>query len=304
LCPIADALGQRPETCQRILCGRVPDLTDLLARARADVELVADDPEGRYNLRRTFYQRFAFGPGEGYGASELHFLRWEIDRGVLNPLTAAQPGSRWWRDVNADFIYHAQCAALLHEHGVSDASVTGPVANWLDYLRNPSASSWYRAHNASIAAGYLAHVESARAEAPSEQVFLNMVLYRLLFAQSMVEGDAPGLLGWLNRKLLKWRLRGLEKLLADPRSPSVDLIVHLPDFYPRHYPLKPGDINDVLERGHSIGVIVEKFFDDGFIVPALTRLYTLAAGWLKMPDISRLVSDHKPVYPNITATPF
>jgi len=271
-------LGEVPEIAASILSPGVA-LTDLFARARAEVDRVADDPEGRYQLRRAFYDK----------------------------LTAPQPGSRWWRDVNLDFLYDAQCAAVLHDQGdvdPVDPSLPAPVAYWLAYLRGPSASSWYRAHNASIASGYLRHADSARAEIAAEQVFLNMVLYRLLYAQSMVQEDAPGLLGWLARTLRRWKLRGLERLMADPRSPSVDVIVHLPDFYPRHYPLQPADIRDVLERGDSLGVLAEKVLDDGFILPALTRLYALAAGWLKMPEISCLVANHKPVYPNITLTPY
>lgn len=277
-------------------------IDDVFARARAEVAAVADDPEGRYRLRQAFYQRFGFGPGEGYGASELHFLRWEIDRGVLNPLTATPPGSAWWRRVNDDLLYHAQCAGALQELGVVDPAVPGPVKHWLDYLRRPSAASWYRAHNASIAAGYLCHGDDARAEQQAEQTFLNMVLYRLLYAQALVEGDAPGLLAKITRWLLKWELRDLERVIADPRSPSVDVLVHLPDFYPRHYPLTPQDVRDVLEQGHSLGVLTEEFFDRGFILPALTRLYGLAAGWLNMPELARLVDNHRPIYPNVVLT--
>ena len=59
------------------------------------VESVRDDPEGRYQLRVAFYKKYGFAKdsGAGYGTSELAFLRWEIERGVLNPVAAAQPGS-------------------------------------------------------------------------------------------------------------------------------------------------------------------------------------------------------------------
>jgi hypothetical protein len=277
-----------------------PSAQDLVAQVRAEVARVADDPEGRYALRRAFYQRFGFGCDEGYGLSELQFLRWEIERGVLNPLTGTPPGSLWWRQVNEALLVHAQCAAALYEAGVSDADVDVATAHWLEYLHRPSPQSWYRAHNASIAAGYLAYPEAARAEAPPEQTFLNVVLYRLLYAQSLVEGDAPGLINLLQRWVIKWLLRDLERIIADPRSPSVDVIVHLPDFYPRHYPLTPQDIRDVLERGHSPGVLVEDVFDKGFILPSLTKLYALAARWLSVPELARLVDNHRPIYPHYT----
>lgn len=265
------------------------------------VTRVRDNPEGRYALRVAFYKKYGFARdgGMGYGTSELEFLAWEIARGVLNPLTAPAPGSRWWRNVNERFLIDSELAAAIHEGRYTPAVTTEPVRFWTRYIEAPSRQSWYRAHNSSIAAGYLAEATTAAAEADAEQRFINIVLYRLLYAQALVEGEAPGLLAWVVRKLTGHDrlLQGLERVIADPRGPSVDLLVHLPDFYPRHYPLSALDIEHVLEQGHCLGQDAEILMDRVLISPWLTKLYKLASWWLLTPPITELVRDDQPCYP-------
>src|SRR6185295_5463696 len=108
---------------------------------------------------------------------ELDFIKWEIERGVLNPIDSAQPGSQWWRAVNSGLLWHAACAAALHECS-PDASIPGPINYWLAYLHGPSPQTWYRAHNASLVDGYLTQPTAARLETDAERTFINMVLYR------------------------------------------------------------------------------------------------------------------------------
>ena len=267
------------------------------------VQSVRDDPEGRYQLRVAFYEKYGFARdrGAGYGTSELAFLRWEIERGVLNPVAAAQPGSPWWRNVNEEFLYCSELAAAIAEGtGATPADeVAAPVRFWLDYIHQPSRQSWYRAHNRSIVAGYLKYAHEAEAENTAEQRFLNMVLYRLLYAQALEEGDAPGLLARIMRALTRHAalVAELECLVADPRAPSVDLLVHLPEFYPRHYPLSEQDIAYIFDRCHGIRQDAEQVMDRVLISPYLTRLYRLASGWLHTRALAALVSDDKPCYP-------
>ena len=271
-----------------------------LEKATNRVRGVADDPEGRYSLCAEFYRRYGFGPGFGLGASELDFVRWEITRGVLNPLDHPQPGSRWWRAVNGGLLYHAEAAAALEEAGLGDAA-TGPIRAWVGYLRSPSPHSWYRAHNSSTVEGYLGHVDAAHTESAAECTFINVVLYRVLYAQALVESSAPGLLGRIAHHFR--RLVGdLERMLADPRSPSVDVLLHLPDFYPRHYPLSAADAAEILRRGHGPEAFARILMDNVFIAPCLTALYAEAAQWLEMPKLSALVVDNRPVYPHCALT--
>lgn len=270
---------------------------DLDALARRDVDAVADDPHGRLRLREAFYERFGFaahlpareasesgssGHRFGYGRSELDFLRWEIARGVLDPAR----GSPWWRAVNLGFLHAGRLAELGHDAGLDRAGAPAPVRAWLEYFAAPSSRSWYRAHNTSIVAGYAECSGPAQAEPRTEQVFVNMVLYRLLYAQGMVEGAAFGPLG---------------RFLADPELPSVDLLVHLPDFYPRHYPLSAADARHVLHRGHSLEEATTRCLDLVLIHPHLVRLYHMAAEWTGYPVLTSWIVRGEPVYPSGSA---
>jgi hypothetical protein len=126
-----------------------------------------------------------------------------------------------------------------------------------------------------------------------------MVLYRLLYAQALEEGDAPSLLARIMRALTRHAalVADLECLIADPRGPSVDLLVHLPDFYPRHYPLSEHDAAYIFDRCHGVGQDAEQLMDRVLISPCLTKLYRLASGWLQTPLLAALVTDDTPCYP-------
>jgi hypothetical protein len=262
--------------------------TDTEQQVRAAVAAVAGDPEGRYQMRSRFYARFgeAFtAEGRGLGASELAFLRWEIQRGVLNPPDHPQPGSPWWRAVNLDFILHAELAGAARETG-SESRITSTQGRaWLRYFAAPSESTWYAAHNCSIVHGYRDHAPLAREENSTEQHFLNEVLYRVLFAQAMASGAAVSQFGKAG------------KLLANPRLPSVSILVSLPDFYPSHYPLEPGDIHKVWHHGLDLEALGVRILDKRLILPQIGRLYDWAAGVLEADFLPRWLDWHSPVYP-------
>jgi hypothetical protein len=256
------------------------DLEELAKQALRTVESVSNDPEARYERRAIFYDKYGVIPGgAGYGNSELAFMRWEIDRGVLAP---PPRGSAWWRAVNASLLYDAELASLIHEGGRAVAAPPGSQ-RWLDYIDNPNEGSWYRAHNGSIANGYLTQVAAALAEEDGEQRFMNIVLYRVLFAEAMVSGAT--FLGVLGR------------VLGNPILPAVNLIVDIKDFYPRHYPLTREDIRNLKGRGDSIFDLAVRLFDEDLILPEATHVYGHAASSLNLPELSQLVRDGKPVYP-------
>jgi hypothetical protein len=254
-----------------------------------------------------FYRRFGFGqeltargaldPSDpdsefGYGRSELDFLRWEIGRGVLNPLDGSRgpAGSRWWREVNLSFLYDGELAALGREAGLDPATADPPAGSWMSYMQAPGERTWYRAHNSSIAAGYERHLTTAGSEPRSEQIFVNMVLYRLLFAQALVEGAVFGALG---------------RFMCNPRLPSVDAMVHLPDFYPVKYPLTRLEIREVMHRGHTLEEAATICLDEILIHPQLARLYREAARWNTASFLERWVLRGEPVYPSLaSARPF
>jgi hypothetical protein len=104
------------------------ELKRLEEETRRRVDQVKNDPEGRYRLREEFYQKYGFGEdgGADYGASELAFMRWEIERGVLNPPDdPRQPGSPWWRAVNEEFLYLSELAAAVYEAGLGSSDFRG-----------------------------------------------------------------------------------------------------------------------------------------------------------------------------------
>jgi uncharacterized protein with NAD-binding domain and iron-sulfur cluster len=260
----------------------VTPLESLEKEAALAVARVRNDPRGRLALRERFYQRCDSHPlgGPGFGRSELDFMRWEIARGVLAPPEAG--GSPWWRAVNERLLYHAELAALIHEQLPDAVSGIGAVRFWLDFIRRPSATGWYRAHNASIVVGYLDAVHLAHAEPWSERIWVNVVLYRLLYAQGLVEGVVLGELG---------------QVLSDPMGPSVDVLVHIPAFYPDKYPLSRHELQTLLQRSHRFLPELAADFDNLLVLPELARLYAEAAGWLGQPGLELLLSDGKPNYP-------
>lgn len=257
----------------------------LKEKAKEIVLAVSNNPEGRYQLRYEFYQKYgdSFDPKkEGLGNSELAFMKWEIQRGTLNPMDATQPGSRWWREVNSHFLYVATLAQLIKESGDTYDNLSVPVNFWLDYINGPNECSWYRAHNSSIISGYQVADALAFKENIYEQYFVNIVLYRLLYAQSMVEGVTFGILG---------------KIFGNPRGCAVSIITDIEAFYPSHYPLSKEDIKYVTHRAHNFMGIIEDIFDKLFILPHLSELYDEAANWNKSPILLKYIKNNKPLYP-------
>ena len=169
------------------------------------VRAVRDSVEERYSLAIEFYR-----DRMRYGRGELSFLRWAIDRGVLNPPIGAARGSPWWRAVNDRLLCHKVEADLLHNGARGHPSCRG-VELWLQFIRAPSALSWYRAHNSSIVVGYLDNEALAEAELPTECFMVNVALVRVLYAHALV-ADARLALGFFGP---------LGRLLGDPRRGTV-----------------------------------------------------------------------------------
>ena len=172
---------------------------------------------------------------------------------------------------------------MVEKAGLVDPPVSLAVQLWLEYIENPTARAWYRAHNKSIVDGYLGNVTKALEERPHEQVFMNEVLYRLLYAEALAEGKEFGKLG---------------AFLANPKLPAVDIMVHLPEFYPDNYPLTKKDIQHALHEAYSFQEIAEKILDEWLILPQLAELYSCVAELLQTPQLSNLVAGGQPAYPD------
>jgi hypothetical protein len=257
-------------------------MTTAEEQAAAMVAAVRDNPARRLELAARFYDRRAGWPSiRSYRRAELAFMRWQIRRGVLAPPSADRPGSPWWRAINEDLLRDAWQAELLM--GGQPGTVSRPsVACWARFLRRPSAESWYRAHNASIVAGYLAHRNLAEQELPLERFFMDVALLRVLYAQSLL--TAP--------RLALGRFAPAGRLLGDPRWRAADLFLSLHNILPDSYPLDGFTVREILDRENYLGRLI----DYAVILPRAHALYAQAAGVLNEPKLLEMIRDGWPVY--------
>src|ERR1700683_1288593 len=118
--------------------------------AAALVEEVRDDPRARLALcARTYHQLTGRSVRHlRFRRAALSFMRWQISRGVLASLDAEVPGSRWWRAVNERLLRDG-CEMLARSGGQDGPPSSATVELWIRFLADPTARSWYRAHNAS-----------------------------------------------------------------------------------------------------------------------------------------------------------
>ncbi|TDD64472.1 hypothetical protein E1293_41465 [Actinomadura darangshiensis] len=252
-------------------------MTDAAEAADTRVRDAAKGAAGRLRLAAAFYA----GDLVRYGRAELSFLRWEIARGVLNPPGGEPPGSRWWRAVNDRLLRDKAEAALLDGGHRGEPSSRG-VRLWGAFLRDPSPAAWYRAHNASVVAGYLGAEPLALAELPAERFLMNVALVRVLYAHALVARP----------RLALGVFAPLGGLLGDPRGGSVGFFLDLRRAFPERYPL------DELLAGDLVAAegLLPRALDYGVIVPRLVPLYEFAAESLGLPGIEGLISDGAPCY--------
>jgi hypothetical protein len=246
------------------------------------VAAVRDDPARRLELAARFYDRRAGRVSiRSYRRAEMAFMRWQIRRGVLAAPDADRPGSPWWRAVNEGLLRDAWQAGLL-ERGLPGTANRPGVACWVRFLRRPSAEAWYRAHNASVVAGYLAHRDLSEQEHPIERFFMDVALIRVLYAHSLL--TAP--------RLALGRLAPAGRLLADPRWRGADVFLSLRNILPDRYPLGRLTMQQILDAENYLGRLI----DYGVIMPRAHALYAHAASVLNEPRLLDLIRDGWPVY--------
>jgi hypothetical protein len=249
------------------------------AAAYADerVSLVSDAPQARLAFLQELYQvPTAVDRGYlPYRRAASAFMGWQLRRGLLNPTSGSRPGSPWWRAVN-DSLLRDTCEASAIAFGRAGDPRTASVVAMVDFIREPTARSWYLAHNLTIASAYLANEELARREGRVERFFINLVLIRVLYAHALV-AEPRLALGWL---------APLGRLLGDPRLGMTSIFLSLSRVLPDHYPLDD-DLGRYVAAENSIGQLL----DVGVIVPRLTQLYGWSACSLGLPGLSAVL-DH------------
>ena len=243
---------------------------------------VRDRPEARRALLESSYEPRPGGPPLHlrYRRAALAFMDWQLERGLLNPLNDARPGSPWWRTVNERLLrdtYEARARVLGHPGPGSSPSVEPSVR----FAVHPSSRAWYLAHNATIVSAYLDHRELAERENRIERFFINLVLVRLLYAHALVA--AP-------RLALSW-LAPAAPWLGDPRRAMTGAFLSISRVLPNVYPLK-GALDDYIAGEHTVGRVL----DVGVIVPRLVELYRWSADELGIPEVCDLVIDATPAY--------
>jgi hypothetical protein len=255
---------------------------DALGWADAQVSAARDDPEARLALlERTYHGPAGRAPRHvPFRRAALSFMRWQAQRGLLNPPDGSPAGSVWWRAMNERLLRDG-CESVALFGGLDGGPSSPAVRLWLRFIDSPTPSCWYRAHNASIVAGYLEHHELASDETAAERFFMNVALARVLYAHALVA--AP--------RLALGRLGGLARVLGDPRLGMAGAFLSLRRVIPNDYPLVR-DVEWYIADEQRLG----RLLDYGVIVPRLQRLYEWSAEDLGEPRLLGLIRDGSPVY--------
>ena len=248
----------------------------------AQVAAVRDDPAARLALlARTYHGPTGRAPRHlPFRRAALSFMRWQEQRGVLNPLDASPPGSVWWRAVNERLLRDG-CESVALSGGVPGEPSSQAVRLWLQFIASPTGRNWYRAHNASIVGAYLEHRELAEAESEAERFFMNVALGRVLYAHAL--NAAP--------RLALGRFALLGRLLGDPRLGMAGAFLSLGRVLPDRYPLAH-DVERYIAAEHGLG----RMLDYAVIMPRLQRLYEWSAEELGDPRLLELVRGGNPIY--------
>jgi hypothetical protein len=207
-------------------------------------------------------------------------MHWQARRGLLNPLDASPPGSVWWRAVNERRLRDG-CETVALLGGLAGEPSSQAVRLWLAFGARPTGRNWYRAHNASIVAGYLEHHTLAEAEGAPERFFMNVALVRVLYAHALA--GAP--------RLALGPFAPLGRVLGDPRLGMTGVFLSLRRVLPDRYPLAL-DVERYIADEQRLG----RMLDYAVIVPRLQCLYEWSAEELDEPRLLELVRDGNPVY--------
>ena len=246
------------------------------------VEAVRDDAHGRLELCTRIYDdpTDRFSRHRRFRRAALSFMRWQLGRGVLASLDADVPGSRWWRAINERLLQDG-CEMAARRAGRNGSPSSPTIELWMAFALEPSARSWYRAHNASIVAAYLEHRDLAEPESAAERFFMNVVLLRVLYAHSLVA--AP--------RLSLGRLAPIGRPLGDPRLGMAGAFLSLSRILPARYPVTD-DVRNYVTAENNLG----RLLDYGVILPRLQLLYQWSAVELCQPALGGLVSAGVPSY--------
>ena len=257
-------------------------LGDAAAFAAAQIAAVRDDPSGRLALASSIYDEPTGRRSQRprFRRAALAFTRWMAERGVLNALDGTQPGSSWWRAMN-ERLLRDSCEAFGRATGRPGSASTDTVDHWIAFIDQPTAQTWYRAHNASIVAAYLDHRDLAARENRVERS--SSTSSSLASCTRMHSSPRPASHSAASPVC--------GPILGDPRRGTVDLFLAMGRVLPDSYPAD-GELEDYLQLEHRLGRVL----DYAVIIPRLRPLYDWSARELHRPELSDLLVDGAPVY--------
>ncbi len=116
---------------------------DALAWADAQIAAARDDPAARLALmERLFHGPTGRAPRHlPFRRAALSFMRWQAQRGLLNPLDASPPGSVWWRAINERLLRDG-CEAIALVGGLRGDPSSQAVRLWLKFAATPTPGCW------------------------------------------------------------------------------------------------------------------------------------------------------------------
>lgn len=243
---------------------------------------VRDDPVKRLALAaRTYHGPTGQAPQHlPFRRAAMSFMRWQADRGVLDPTDGTPPGSPWWRAVNERLLRDG-CEAVARSGGLLGEPSSPTIEPWMTFIERPTPRNWYAAHNGTIVAAYLEHADLAGQESMPERFFLNVVLLRVLYAHALLAAPRMAL-GYL---------APLGRILGDPRLGMAGAFLSLRRVLPDRYPLTD-DVGTYLDGEQQLG----RMLDYGVIAPRLQRLYDWSADELVHPRLRALIRNGSPTY--------
>src|SRR5215475_9429626 len=108
------------------------DGQDAAEWAQAQVARARDDPAARVALLdRTYHGPTGRAPRHlPFRRAAVSYMRWQAQRGVLNPPDASSPGSVWWRAVNERLLRDG-CEAVALVADLPGAPSSQAVRHWL-----------------------------------------------------------------------------------------------------------------------------------------------------------------------------
>ena len=196
-------------------------------------------------------------------------------------LAARRPsGSARWRAVNERLLGDTRQVGIRCDAAAGKRRRPS-VARWVEFFEAPSATSWYRAHNASIVAGYRA--PGARSGRTARRAVRHE-------RRAPARPDAQALVS--DGGLALVRLSFLSPLIGHPRARMAGTFLAIANVVPAEYPIETPTVEALIGLENPLG----RLLDYGVIGPRVDALYASAANALDEPRLLGLVRNGAPVY--------